>query len=143
MLDLDLEVDVYMMRGGIIFLNNDFYYGRVFVFDEEEVDKYYLISDLDCFENKIFLFNLFGVIYYVSVIENYGYCGWNLDDRNNDIVLEVELGMLVYVMGEEMIDGILGGDIGSLGLCIWVYINEFLFYLYYWNINFVFGLCLG
>lgn len=46
-------------------------------------------------------------------------------------MLEVELGMLVYVMGEEMIDGILGGDIGSLGLCIWVYINEFLFYLYY------------
>ncbi|EGP4756246.1 transglycosylase [Enterococcus faecium] len=143
MLDSDPEVDVYTMRGGIIPSNNDPYYGRVSAFDEEEVDKYYPISDLDRFENKIFLLNPFGATHYASVIENYGYRGRNPDDRNNDIVLEAEPGTPVYAMGEETIDGTLGGDTGSPGLRTWVYINEFSFYLHYRNINLVPGLRSG
>ncbi|WP_275400656.1 lysozyme family protein [Enterococcus faecium] len=140
MLDSDPEVDVYTMSGGVISSNNDPYYGRVSAFDEEEVDKYYPISDLDRFENKIFLLNPFGATHYASVIENYGYRGRDPDNRNNDIVLEAEPRTPVYAMGEETIGRILGD---GTGLRTWVYINEFSFYLHYRNIDLVPGLRSG
>lgn len=139
MLDSDPEVDVYTLRG-MFPSDDDPYYGRVSAFDEEEVDKYYPISDLDRFENKIFLLNPFGATHYASVIENYGYRGRNPDDQHVDIVLEAEPGTPVYAMGEETIGSILGD---GTGLRTWVYINEFSFYLHYRNIDLVPGLRSG
>lgn len=138
MLDADPEVEVYT---GNIFGDVVNPFGRVAAFDDEEVDKYYPISDLERFENKIFLLNPFGASNYASVIENYGYRGRNPSLKHEDIVLEAEPGTPVYAMGEERIDYMLGmpGSENS-GLRTWVSINETYFYIHYRNIDLAPGL---
>lgn len=111
MLDSDPKVDVYVdPLLGIGDSETAEYFGEVAAFDDEEVDKYYPISELERFENKILFSSPFGRYTYGNVIENYGYRGRDPSTLHNKITLEASPGTPVYSIGiVEEVDKVIDG----------------------------------
>ena len=107
MLDSQPEVEIYGFKEGILEEESNYaLVGTVDAFDEDEVDKYYPIMELDRFESKIFMDNPLGKNTYSPVVENYGYRGRDEDKLNIEIMLDAEPGSPVYATTDEEVDGI-------------------------------------
>jgi len=71
--------------------------------NEEELDKFEPIQDLDRFENKVFLENPLGKNSYATVIEKYGYRDRNVSGIFNEMILSADEGDVVYASSNETV----------------------------------------
>lgn len=107
MLDAHPQVEIYGFKNGDLEVESNYaLVGTVEAFDEDEIDKYYPIMEVDRFESKIFMDNPLGRNTYSPVVENYGYRGRNKDKLNIEIMLDAEPGSPVYATTDEEIDEI-------------------------------------
>ncbi len=107
MIDSQPQVEIYGFKSGFEEIDSNYVLvGTVNAFDEEEVDKYYPIMELDRFESKIFMDNPLGKNTYSPVVENYGYRGKDDGKLNIEIMLDAEPGSPVYATTDEEVDEI-------------------------------------
>lgn len=131
MFDTKPEVDVYSLNK---------HYGSVLAFDDEEVDKYYPIMELERFEDKIFMRNPFGKKNYATVVDNFGYRRRDESVEHYQIALEAEPGTPVYATTTEEVDDIdyeyrAGHTDGSVPTTTAIETDTGDYYAYYVNVD--------